>query len=160
MPKSQRLEIKIKSRDLKSQEANEIATRTREKKKSIPAPVPPPFFLKRPRNGEEMAGTDEFAFFRCRSICTGGGSGIRPKKHRKMPSGQYRYQNLLFQRIASKSVENGDSFCNPNPHIQGKNMNKNMAPKLPNLPCFKAFGVMFCPDVCSYFCLVCGGGGH
>ena len=54
----------------------------------------------------------------------------------------------------------GDSFCNPNPHIQGKNMDNNMAPKLPNLPCFEAFGVIFCPDVCSYFCLVCGGRGH
>ena len=54
---------------------------------------------------------------------------------------------------------NGDSFCDPNPHIQGKNMNKNMAPKLPNLPCFEAFGVIFCTDVCSYFCLVCGGRG-
>ena len=40
------------------------------------------------------------------------------------------------------------------------NMNKNMAPKLPNLPYFEAFGVIFCPDVGSYFCLVCGGGGH
>ena len=48
---------------------------------------------------------------------------------------------------------------NPNPHIQGKHMNKTMAPKLPNLPCFEAFGVVFCPHVCSYFCLVCGGGG-
>ena len=39
-------------------------------------------------------------------------------------------------------------------------MNKQMALKLPNLPCFEAFGVIFCPDVCSYFFLVCGGGGH
>ena len=38
-------------------------------------------------------------------------------------------------------------------------MNKDMAPKLPNLPCFEALGVIFCPDVCSYFCLVCGGWG-
>ena len=38
-------------------------------------------------------------------------------------------------------------------------MNKNMAPKLPNLPRFEAFGVIFCPDVCSYVCLVCGGRG-
>ena len=53
----------------------------------------------------------------------------------------------------------GDSFCDPNPHIQGKNMNKNMAPKLPNVPCFEAFGVVFCLDVCSYFGLVCGGRG-
>ena len=34
-----------------------------------------------------------------------------------------------------------------------------MAPKLPNVPCFAAFGVIFCPDVCSYFCPVCGGAG-
>ena len=53
----------------------------------------------------------------------------------------------------------GDSFCDPNPRIQDKNMNKNMAPKLPNWPCFEAFGVIFCPDVYSYFCLVCGGRG-
>ena len=31
--------------------------------------------------GKKMAGTNEFAFFRCKSICTGGGgSRIRPKK--------------------------------------------------------------------------------
>ena len=54
-------------------------------------------------------------------------------------------------------MNNGDSFCNPNPHIQGKNMNKKMAPKLPNSPCFEAFGITFCPDLCSYFCLVCRG---
>ena len=29
----------------------------------------------------------------------GGGSRIRPKKIRKMPSGRYRYKNLLFQPI-------------------------------------------------------------
>ena len=39
-------------------------------------------------------------------------------------------------------------------------MNKNMAPKLSSLPCFEAFWVIFCPGVCSYFCLACGGGGH
>ena len=38
-------------------------------------------------------------------------------------------------------------------------MNKNMAPKLLNLSCFEAFGVIFCPDVCSDFCLVFGGPG-
>ena len=56
-------------------------------------------------------------------------------------------------------IKIGDSFSNPNPHIQGKNMNKNMAPKLPHLPCFEAFGVIFCPDFSSYACLVCGGRG-
>ena len=52
-----------------------------------------------------------------------------------------------------------ESFCNPNPHMQGKNMNINMALKLSSLPGFEAFWVILCPDVCSYFCLVCGGGG-
>ena len=37
-------------------------------------------------------------------------------------------------------VDNGESFCNPNPHIQGKNMNKHMAPKLSSLPVLKHFG--------------------
>ena len=33
-------------------------------------------------------------------------------------------------RALEEFSRNGDSFCNPNPHIQGKNMNKYMAPKL------------------------------
>ena len=59
----------------------------------------PPFFKKGHAMGKKMAGTNEFAFFRCKSICTGGGgpeSGR--KKNRKMPSGRYRYKNLLFQQ--------------------------------------------------------------
>ena len=51
-------------------------------------------------------------------------------------------------------------FClKPQPHIQGKTMNKYMAPKQPNLPCFEALGVILCPDLCLYFCFVCGGPG-
>ena len=50
-------------------------------------------------------------------------------------------------------------FLRPRPPHTRQNMNKNMAPKLTKLPCFEAFGVIFCPDVCSYFCLVCGGRG-
>ena len=42
----------------------------------------------------------------------------------------------------------------------GLKANKDMAPKLSSLPFFQAFWVIFCPDFCSYFCLVCGGGGH
>ena len=34
-----------------------------------------------------------------------GGSRIRPKKIRKMPSGRYRYKNLLFQRKIPVSVK-------------------------------------------------------
>ena len=30
-----------------------------------------------------------------------------------------------------------------------------MPPELSSLPCFEAFGVIFCPDFCSYFCLAC-----
>ena len=50
-------------------------------------------------------------------------------------------------------------FATPTPTYKAKNMSKNMAPELPNLPCLKAFGVIFCPDVCSYFRLVCRGRG-
>ena len=37
-------------------------------------------------------------------------------------------------------------------------MNKNMTPKLPNLPCFKAFGAISCPDVCSFLACMWGVG--
>ena len=74
------------------------------KEKRVPVPVPP-FFLKRPRSGEKTAGTNEFAFFRCRSICTrGGGVQNQAKKIRKMTSGRYRYQNLLFQARFNHSL--------------------------------------------------------
>ena len=53
----------------------------------------------------------------------------------------------------------GVSFWNPNPHTQGKHMNKSMAAKLSSLPGFEAFWVIICPEYCSYFCFVCGGGG-
>ena len=33
----------------------------------------PPFFSKGHAMGKKMVGTNEFAFFRCKSICTGGG---------------------------------------------------------------------------------------
>ena len=50
-----------------------------------------------------MAGTNEFAFFRCRSICTGGGvQSQAEKKIEKMPSGRYRYKNLLFQNNSNE----------------------------------------------------------
>ena len=65
-----------------------------------------------------------------------------------------------FHIISRFGQKNWGFLLNPDPHIQGKNMNKHMAPKLLNLPCFEAFGVIFCPDVCSYVCLVCGGGCH
>ena len=40
--------------------------------KRIPVPVPPPS-SKKAMQGEKLAGTNEFAFFRCRSTCAGGG---------------------------------------------------------------------------------------
>ena len=44
------------------------------------------------------------------------------------------------------------------PHTRQK-YEQTMAAKLSSLPCFEAFGVIFSPDFCSCFCLVCGGGG-
>ena len=56
-----------------------------------------PLFLKRRCNG----GTMNLTFFAVEASVTGGGrSRIRPKIFRKMPSSQYRYQNLLFQLCA------------------------------------------------------------
>ena len=40
--------------------------------------------------------------FRCRSICTKGARTGRTKI-RKMPSGRYRYQNLLFQSLSVRA---------------------------------------------------------
>ena len=38
--------------------------------------------------GKQMAGTNEFAFFRCKSICTGGGPESGRKKFEKcLPAG-------------------------------------------------------------------------
>ena len=45
----------------------------------------------------------------------------------------------------------GDSFGNPNAYMHSKYMNKSMAPKLPHLPCFEAFGVMFCLDLFALY---------
>ena len=43
-----------------------------------------------------MAGTNDFAFFRCRSIHTGGRGGGVQNQAETMPSGQYRYQKSTF----------------------------------------------------------------
>ena len=42
--------------------------------------------------------------------------------------------------------------------MQGEKINKNMAPKVSGLLCFEAFGVICCPDCCSYFALYVGAG--
>ena len=52
-------------------------------------------------------------------------------------------------------------FLKPQPHIQGKYMNKTMAPELPNMPGFEELGVMFCLQMfVQIFALYVGGGGH
>ena len=50
------------------------------KKKNVYQYQSPSFFWKGHAMGKKMAGTNEFAFFRCRSMCTRGGSRIRPNK--------------------------------------------------------------------------------
>ena len=49
----------------------------------------PPLFSKKAMPwGKKMAGTNEFAFFRCKSICTGGGPESGRKKFEKcLPAG-------------------------------------------------------------------------
>ena len=53
-----------------------------------------------------------------------------------------------------------NDFLKPQHPYTRQTTNKNMVRKLSSLPCFEAFGVIFRPDFCSCFCLVCGGGGH
>ena len=48
--------------------------------------------------GKKMAGTNEFAFFRCKSICTGGG----PESGRKNSKNAFRpvpAQKFIFPRL-------------------------------------------------------------
>ena len=66
-------------------------------KKTYTSTSPPPLFFQARQWGKKMAGTNEFAFFRCRSIRTGGGFQNQTNKIQKMPPGWYRYENLLFQ---------------------------------------------------------------
>ena len=80
--------------------------------------------------GKKMAGTNEFAFFRCRSICTGGGgpeSGR--KKCEKMPSGRYRYKTLLFQILGKSKggLTNGGLSPKFSEKIGGKSFLENRA---------------------------------
>ena len=44
---------------------------------------PPPFFKNGHAMGKNMAGTNEFAFFRCGSMCTGGGGGVQNQAKKK-----------------------------------------------------------------------------
>ena len=66
--------------------------------------------------------------------------------------GEFHFSLDLFRDLSRKLSMLGILFETPTVHIQVKNMNKHMAHKLPNLPCFEAFGAIFCPNVCSYFC--------
>ena len=52
-----------------------------------------------------MAGTNEFAFFRCKSICTGGGPESGRKKFEKcLPAGTGT--KIYFSSIKSDAITN------------------------------------------------------
>ena len=53
----------------------------------------------------------------------------------------------------------GILFATPTPTYKAKIWTNIWPPNCRICLFFKAFGVIFCPDVCSYFCLVCGGWG-
>ena len=71
-------------------------------------------------------------------------------------------QNLGTENFSVFAVQNmGNRSDTPTPTYKAKIQTKIWSPELSSLPCFEAFGVIFCTDFCSYFCLVCGGGmGH
>ena len=53
----------------------------------------------------------------------------------------------------------GNHFETPTPHTR-QNYEQKYGPKAVEFAWFEAFRVIFCPNVCSHFGLVCGGGGH
>ena len=67
------------------------------KRKTYTGTSPPLFSKKAMQWGKKWPVQMNLPFFRCRSICTGGGPESGGKKNEKMPSGRYRYKNLLFQ---------------------------------------------------------------
>ena len=79
------------------------------KRKTYTGTSHPPFFKKGHAMGKKMAGTNEFAFFfRCRSICTGGGPESGRKINRKMPSGRYAGTKIYFSSNWDE-VDGGDA---------------------------------------------------
>ena len=61
----------------------------------------PPLFSKKAMPwGKKWPVQMSLPFFAVKAYVPGGGSRIRPKKIRKMPSGRCRYKNLLFQTEA------------------------------------------------------------
>ena len=61
-------------------------------------------------------------FFRCKKAYVpgrgGGASRIRPKKIRKMPSGRYRYKNLLLQILSGFArISTKGPICRPWPDL-------------------------------------------
>ena len=62
-----------------------------------------------------------------------------------------RKQDKSWTRRDREREADGKSFCNPNPHIQGKNMNKNMAAKPSSLSCFEAFGAILCVSLLGFW---------
>ena len=80
----------------------------------------PSLFLKTPCNWENIAGTNESAFFRCRSTCTGGGGGVQNKGRKKA--------HKLFQHKLSGPNQKTPKLGYPPkvyvPHFLGKNAKK------------------------------------
>ena len=73
-----------------------------------------------------------------------------------------RLWGLISRRVRIRifAAVSGDSFWNPKPHVQRKNMNKIYGPQTAEFALFwSIWGEIFRPDFWSYFCLVCGGWG-
>ena len=64
-----------------------------------------------------MAGTNEFAFFRCQSICTGGGGGVQNQAEKKiekcLPAGTGT--KIYFSRMKAFQSKIPDTGS----HVQG-----------------------------------------
>ena len=85
------------------------AIRNSGKIKTYTGTSPPLFSKKAMPWGKKWPVQMNLPFFAVKAYVPGG-SRIRPKKIRKMPSGRYRYQNLLFQQFSLARYENRGSM--------------------------------------------------
>ena len=82
-----------------------------------------------------------------------------PEESKFGTGSKIRYGDKKRYGDCSKMLVSGILFATPTPTYKEKAYEQKYGHQTAEFALFKAFGAIFCPDVCSYFCLVCGGRG-
>ena len=104
--------------------SNRVHDKGRENKNVYRHQSPPLFSKKAMPRGKKWPVQMNLPFFAVKAYVPGGGSRIRPRKIRKMPSGRYRHKNLLFQK-GGRSLRK-DVFLPSMKTLSSKNPSKNL----------------------------------